>query len=389
MLAAMALAIGAAGCRSDPYRDAYLEMLNAEKRALEDRLYEVQYEYEQAVAELKAERGSTEKNTSKPTGRARTAEPDRRQSEPQTDEPIEVPDLPEIELPPGVEEGKRRQPGLNAAAARAAKPGVHARMASAITGQRPSGEELAAAIISALDQRVETIYLNPRLTGGWDLDDQPGSDGLRVLVQPRNRRGEFVPEPARISIVLLDPTKSDDSARVGRWDFDADAVKAALRVGSPDRGFLFQLPWQATVPDSPRLHLFVRYLTADGRKLEADREIRRGSTDRVAFRWTPRKADEPQRLALRDADTPASQPASGETGPSADRRRMTAAVARDATRQNTAVRQATALDAATDTAADRAAEKPTVVRAVAQEPTKADKPIPVKTPSGRFWKPER
>ena len=49
----------AVGCRRDPYMDAYFEMLNAEKRVLEDRLYEVQYDYEQALAELETCRNST------------------------------------------------------------------------------------------------------------------------------------------------------------------------------------------------------------------------------------------------------------------------------------------------------------------------------------------
>ena len=40
-----------------------------------------------------------------------------------------------------------------------------------------------------------------------------------------------------------------------------------------ERGLLFRLPWPDGPPRHERLHLFARYETADGRRLEAQREI--------------------------------------------------------------------------------------------------------------------
>ena len=230
---AIALATLSLGCRRDAYKDAYFDMLNAEKRVLEDRLFETQYNYEQAVAELEAARGNT-KGGKKPAGRTRSDESEGPLTEPQADEPREAPELPKIELPPGVEEGRRKKDEFRGHAAGIDRCGQQSAARSA--SSRPlSEDELAAAIVSALDQRVETIHLNPRLTGGADFDAQPGDDGICVLVEPRNRSGDFVPEPARVSVVLLDPTKSDDAARVARWDLDADATRQFLRtdIGGP------------------------------------------------------------------------------------------------------------------------------------------------------------
>ncbi len=353
-LAAMVMIAVSAGCRRDPYVDAYFEMLNAEKRVLEDRLYDTQYNYEKALAELEAARGGA-KNGRKPATGKRASESERPLTEPADGEsrehsgpPEEVPELPKIELPPGVEEGKRRS----------SSPGVM-RPASAIKGQSPgvtakqgplNDEELAAAIVSALDQRVESISLNPRLTGGADFDGQPGDDGICVLVEPRNRSGDFVPEPARVSVVLLDPARTGDDARIARWDLDADASREFLQTESLDRGLLLRLPWQAALPERNRAHLFVRYVTADGRKVEADREIEIESADRIAHNWTPRRTPLPEKSAGREVTVGWQPPAS--SGSSA------------------------------------------VAQAVAELPAKpataptAEKAAPT-APSGRFWKPQR
>ena len=269
--------------------------------------------------------------------------------------------MPTIELPPGVEEGKRKKTG--SAVMRPASA-IVAESAALSARSRPlSEDELAAAIVSALDQRVEMIHLNPRVTGRADFDAQPGDDGICVLVEPRNRSGDFVPEPARVSVVLLDPTKSDDAARVARWDLDAEATRQFLRTDTADRGLLLRLPWQDTPPEPRRLHLFVRYVTADGRKLEADREIDLDSADRVAQRWTPRRSPSPEEAAGREVTV--------------------------------------------SWQAKDQAEKPAVVQAVAETPE--PKPVEPEAPSvkpaatapakidghraatikGRFWKPDR
>jgi hypothetical protein len=277
-LAALILAcLVATGCRRDAYVDAYLEMLNAEKRALEDRLYELEYDYEQALEELEKLRAHN------------SGEGDERQTD--VGEPIDELDfLPEIKLPPGLDggSGESAVPPASESAATGTQPASGVlRTAGRDIGQRAASEPSS----TELDERIDHVYINPRLTGGEDFDQRPGDDGLAVLIEPRNKAGQFVPKPAAVTIVLLDPTKNGDAARYALWEFDQDVAEEVLRTDPLDRGLLFRVPWSGAPPDSDRLHLFVRYHTADGRKLEADRLITIRPPGRVAQGWTPRVSD--------------------------------------------------------------------------------------------------
>jgi hypothetical protein len=138
------------------------------------------------------------------------------------------------------------------------------------------------------------LFLNPLLTGGIDLDGQPGDDGLRVVVEPRNAAGQFVPEAGAVSVVVLDPDRQGEAARIARWDFDLSAARQMLAASSPSPGLTLEMPWPAAAPAATRLKLYVRYETADGRRLETDREIFVSPPGQAIGRWTPRSVDRPQ-----------------------------------------------------------------------------------------------
>lgn len=118
--------------------------------------------------------------------------------------------------------------------------------------------------------RVQQIQIIPALTGPYNSDGQPGDEGITVGLQPVDGQGGLVPAAAPISLVVIDPAISDDSARVARWDFSAEEIAGfthQLPQGQPLR---LVLVWPNGPPRHNRLHLFVRYMTADGRKLQAD-----------------------------------------------------------------------------------------------------------------------
>ncbi|MEX2176790.1 MAG: hypothetical protein WD872_20655 [Pirellulaceae bacterium] len=96
-----------------------------------------------------------------------------------------------------------------------------------------------------------------------------------------------------MSVVVLDPSKSGEAARIARWNFDASATRQKLDGGSAAKGIRLQMPWPATPPQSDRLHLFVRYVTADGRQLQTDREIFLSPAGEASHRWTPRQSPTP------------------------------------------------------------------------------------------------
>ena len=48
------------------------------------------------------------------------------------------------------------------------------------------------------------------------------------------------------------------------WDFDLSAARQKLASSGATSGIKLELPWPATPPEANKLHLFVRYETADG-----------------------------------------------------------------------------------------------------------------------------
>jgi hypothetical protein len=105
--------------------------------------------------------------------------------------------------------------------------------------------------------------------------------------------------------VVLDPSRDGQAARVARWDFDLSAAREML-AASGGRGLKLELPWLATPPASQRLQVYVRYETADGRRLQTDREIFVTPPGQAIGRWTPRT--ESKRSAAAVKSEPALSP---------------------------------------------------------------------------------
>lgn len=280
--------VAAVGCRKDPYVDAYFDMLNAEKRGLEDRIYELEYNYEVALKDLEECRAKLAANGE--GGAAAAKKGTGTKTKPSQAESAEEPDLlPKIELPPGFNSSPGKAPDTGKAPASSpparstqvepAAPVVLAAAEMPVSAE--DGDDAAAS-------QVTHIFLNPRLTGGQDFDGQPGDDGLSVLVEPRDSRGQFVSRPGKVSIVVLDPAETGDSARIARWDFEADVAAKLLRASSLDRGLHFRMPWPDRPPTHDRLHVFVRYWCPDGRQLEAERQLTIRLPSQTVESWTPR-----------------------------------------------------------------------------------------------------
>ncbi len=289
------------GCRRDPYVDLYFDMLNAEKRVLEDRLFDAEYNYERALRELQACRTRSEPTPSRES----------RDEDDWRAPPIEAPDLPEIELPPGfsrsdVRWSDRRAYPVGTGVANQFSDTSDER-GIVRTGVDKTQPSTAAAPRPATDQRVVAIDLNSRHTGGIELDGTPGDDGISVLIEPRNAAGQFVAKPGAISIVLLDPLQRDEQARFARWDFDLSAARRMMKTQGADRGLHVQVPWTDAPPTTDRLHLFVRYETEDGRVLESQREIVLRLPGLIADRWTPRADGSSPRIAEQQPATSTPQ----------------------------------------------------------------------------------
>jgi len=295
-LAILALALPAAvGCRTDP-RIAPLER---ELRLQEDRIYELQDQ----VAQYEQELAACQARTTVPVGPAIT--------QPAVTRPAAGPSSGGARSEPSRAPAEDRPgstgPGSSGALgapkvelpARATPPGrIPPRLRSGAEGT-PSGPDARETPKpdgstwhpGADNRQVARITLNGLFTGGYDADGHPGDEGVAASIEPRDARGRLIAAAAPVSVVLLDPAEQGQSARIARWDFSAEEIAAMSQAAQGTEGIHLAMDWPDSPPAHGRLHLFVRYTTDDGRKLEADQEIAVDIHGRQTRRW---KATSPQ-----------------------------------------------------------------------------------------------
>lgn len=352
----MAMSIASlAGCSGGPALNAHIETLNNEYRHLEDEMFALQAENQKLCNEVEllerelersrgnsySEGGGLFRRNTRPSGRS-SSEPGIDLSPPVIEGPgsDSSPSLtpPDISPPPsGIPPPRSRTPrpstlnkpltiepemepavgeGAREESTRDARPLVDPPTIDA----PPSTDDLPqppkpkpTSPPEPVDPRVTHVFLNPTLTGGSDFDQQPGDDGLSILIEPRNGKEQFVPQAGAISVAVIDPAQTGAAARIARWDFEASAMLQKLQQSGAADGIHLQLPWPAARPEHSRLRLFVRYETADGRKLQTDRDIYIALPGQYSHKWTPRPIDKSRESA---SSTPAS-PAAASPAPSA------------------------------------------------------------------------
>lgn len=326
------------GCAT-PYVNQHIEAVNAEYRALEAYSYELEHENAKLCDQLES---LTDENTklkggtvparrtgpfSAPNSRSRTPS-----TPPSSTAPAFDPDAPMIEIPdspapmpaPSLPPVPRTpQPPARGSSAVPRSPVSTQKPAESSLQLLPSApkpprpiledpppepnigspaSELPAPPLNApegtapepIDGRVTHLFLNPLLTRGANLDSTPGDDGLALVLEPRNQAGEYVPQAAALSIVVLDPMKSGDAARVARWNLDEKLVRQRISQANGTRGIHLQLPWAGGTPETNQVKLFVRYQTTDGRQLEAQHDLILNPASQASQRWTPRPGDRPR-----------------------------------------------------------------------------------------------
>ena len=298
MLALCCLALlGTAGCRTPPA----IALLERENRDLEDRVYELADLVDQLRSEngeLRSRLGTGEEEGPAPLGGLglplELTEPASRPRPTGSD----VPDpsqlgSPDVEVPPpekpdepAPESGLDREvapppaplPAGPTERTEAPKWNGASTSAAALRDHPAAAQQTAQfaadrAQAASGNTQVAAITLNQRLTGGCNLDGRAGDEGILVQIEPRDSDGQLVAAAAPVKVVVLDPHLSGEAARVARWDFSADEVTRRSQESPPLEGIRLEMVWPAAPPVHDRLHLFVRYETDDGRKLEADRAI--------------------------------------------------------------------------------------------------------------------
>jgi hypothetical protein len=316
------ICLALAGCRTDPT----VTLLERQNRLLEDEVYRLRgvvQDYEEGttqncVVTEGAEAGSAQSEIRKT--RQPNAEPGESYAPRSRNRSIPGPtvEMPNEALPPNeipdtlkrpvgtraapVEPGKQNapetpkqwqgQPGPNLPGPQGTEGG-----SDKTSGIHPAGgfESLAKA-----DSRdVGQLVLNRMLTGGFSAAGRPGDSGVLAVIEPRDANGRRMEAPGDVAVMIIDPSKTGKEAKLARWDFPASETAKLFRGSGIARGMYVECPWPDRPPENNRLHLYVRYTTRDGRKLEADQYVEVALPGEKPACWTPADS-EPQPAAARD-----------------------------------------------------------------------------------------
>lgn len=316
ILACLVLMSGG-GCRTNPA----ITMLENENRQLEDVIYQQRDIIEEYRRQLEACRLDGNVASASPSTLEGPSFAPTRPSSPSTrgGKSSTRPSVPDVVEPPVIEiPDKPTPPGQVPDTLRPPADGTKSKEQS--PGFTPKPEKSEASGVPALqtgtssgNARVAQITLGRIVAWDNDVMGSGGDQGLSIVVEPRDATGALVTTAAPISIVVLDPTASGNAARVARWDFSADEVARLLRNGPSGDGIPLEMVWPVAPPANSRLHLFVRYWTDDGRKVEADRQFDTAAADVRGPNWEPAGPE----LSLPDGERTAAEPDRGESTPSA------------------------------------------------------------------------
>lgn len=368
------------GCRTDPN----IVLLERENRELENTIYELQdclnqYQHnleacqrENAALQARSNgKDSTIRDAADTTPRRDSSpppSPSRRKSTPPPPVNREELQPPQIELPPESSSSSQLPPSMSGPAKAPsgntpAKPG-DAPPAKPTPKPGPAGGAAMPEVLplpppdlsppggrapkpgmSTHRQRVNNtsvagIKLDPRFTGGYDQDGHGGDDGITLAIQPRDAQGRALSAVAPVSVVVLDPTQSGDAARIARWDFSAEEVAGALKESKPGEGIRLAMPWPQSPPAHGQLHLFVRYTTDDGQKLQADCPIQVALDSKQGKNWAPALLPKMNESVSQSPGSDDQQPVSAapaaaaksSAGPSSSRATSSAPAALEASR---------------------------------------------------------
>ena len=140
------------------------------------------------------------------------------------------------------------------------------------------------------DRRVVGIDFHPTLCRGINLDNQPGDDGLYLVVTPKNQAGQIVNDEGKLTIVA-EEIIDDKPVRISAWEIDSDEMKEYLEPIGASQGYHLRLPWQSTPPNGRTVQVFVKCEFEDGRKPVNRKELTLSKSTSRPLTWTPRQQE--------------------------------------------------------------------------------------------------
>jgi hypothetical protein len=176
------------------------------------------------------------------------------------------------------------------AAPAAVAPASPAMAASTAATSSPSPGSPAGGQLPKLSE----IAFHPSLCRVASGDLGRGQQGLYLVLQPRDERGQFVPLAGQLSVVVSDPSSDAEDDRLGRWDFSPPDVAEMMQATGHGRGVHLPLQWPSGIdgenPPAENMGgtvvVHIRYQLSNGLRLVNQRTFQLSAVSDAPARWT-------------------------------------------------------------------------------------------------------
>lgn len=138
------------------------------------------------------------------------------------------------------------------------------------TAEPPAGRQLSHEESLADAGRITHLVVNPARTACFDGDGDGVSDGLAIVVEPRDGDERLVTAAGDMSISVYDPGGPTAAAPLAHWDIPARDAIGHFRRTSRNRGLHFVLRWPGPPPRGDHVRVQVALTTFEAAAFQAD-----------------------------------------------------------------------------------------------------------------------
>jgi hypothetical protein len=138
------------------------------------------------------------------------------------------------------------------------------------TSDPPAGQRLSHEESLADAGRITHLIVNPGRTSCFDGDGDGVSDGLAIVIEPRDGDERLVTAAGDVSISVFDPGGPTGAAPVAHWDIPAREAVGHFRRTSRNRGLHFVLRWPGPPPRGDHVRVQVALTTFEAAAFQTD-----------------------------------------------------------------------------------------------------------------------
>jgi hypothetical protein len=132
-------------------------------------------------------------------------------------------------------------------------------------------DEQIASLAALGDKRLDKLFTVHDIqlgsyTGGVDLDNKPGDDGVKVYLEPLDQQGSVIKAAGDVKIQLFDLAEKPPGNLIGEYEWPVDRIGQCWYSGMLSYYYAFVCPWMHGAPQHREIVLrvqFTDYLTGN------------------------------------------------------------------------------------------------------------------------------